>query len=241
MLNIIYVYSIYFEIKPLENSYIILKLICPPAHPIPPPPPPIPPPPHPPPHPPPPHPPTPPPIPVPIWVLNTILSVDHSYVIALDGAASSLCTTLTNKLNVFLKISVVIKEFGRRVAKHTPFIRMFDLIKWDLDTPRGFLARRMSYIRRHDDVMTWNFSAMMTSSNGNIFPRYWPFVRGIHRSPVTSPHKGPWRGALMFTLICARINGWVNNREAGDLRRQRDHYEVSVMITGGRKILTKWR
>ena len=33
-------------------------------------------------------------------------------------------------------------------------------------------------------------------------PRYWPFVRGIHRSPVNSPHKGQWHGALMFYLIC---------------------------------------
>ena len=48
--------------------------------------------------------------------------------------------------------------------------------------------------------------------------------------PVNSPHKGQWRGALMFTLICARINDWVNNREAGDLRRLLDHYDVSVMI-----------
>ena len=43
------------------------------------------------------------------------------------------------------------------------------------------------------------------------FPRNWPFVRGIHRSPVNSPHKGQWRGALMFSLICVWINGWVNN------------------------------
>ena len=46
------------------------------------------------------------------------------------------------------------------------------------------------------------------------FPRYWPFVRGIHRSPVNSPHKGQWRGALMSSLICVWINGSVNNREA---------------------------
>ena len=70
----------------------------------------------------------------------------------------------------------------------------------------------------HDDVIIWKH-----------FPRYWPFVWGIHRSPVNSPHKGHWRGALMFTLICARINGWVNNREAGDLRRHRAHYDVIVM------------
>ena len=61
------------------------------------------------------------------------------------------------------------------------------------------------------------------------FPRYWPFVWGIHRSPVNSPRKGQWRGALMFSLICARINGWVNNSEAGDLRRHRAHYEVTVI------------
>ena len=62
------------------------------------------------------------------------------------------------------------------------------------------------------------------------FPRYWPFVRGIHRSPVTSPHKGQWRGALIFSLICARINGWVNTGEAGDLRRHGAHYDVIVMV-----------
>ena len=56
------------------------------------------------------------------------------------------------------------------------------------------------------------------------------FVRGIHRSPVNSPHKGQWRGALMFTLICARINGWVSNPEAGDLRRHHAHYDAIVMI-----------
>ena len=62
------------------------------------------------------------------------------------------------------------------------------------------------------------------------FPRYWPFVRGIHRSPVNSQHKGQWRGALMFSLICARINGWANNCEVGDLRRHRAHYDVTVMV-----------
>ena len=33
----------------------------------------------------------------------------------------------------------------------------------------------------------------------------------------------------MFSLIYARINDWVNNREAGDLRRHRGHYDVNVM------------
>ena len=50
-------------------------------------------------------------------------------------------------------------------------------------------------------------------------------------SPISglSPQKGQWRRALMFSLICARINNWVKNREAGDLRCRRAHYDDSVM------------
>ena len=47
--------------------------------------------------------------------------------------------------------------------------------------------------------------------------------------PVNSPHKGQWRRALMCSLICTRINDWVNNRETGDLRHHRRHYDVIVM------------
>ena len=60
-------------------------------------------------------------------------------------------------------------------------------------------------------------------------PRYWHFVRGIHRSPVNSPHKSRWRGALMFSVMYAWINGLANNRKAGDLRHHRAHYDVTVM------------
>ena len=42
----------------------------------------------------------------------------------------------------------------------------------------------------YDDVIKWKH-----------FPRYRPFVWEIY----TSPHKGQWRGALMFSLICAWI------------------------------------
>ena len=70
----------------------------------------------------------------------------------------------------------------------------------------------------HDDVIKWKH-----------FPRYWLFLRGIHRWPVNSPHKGQWRRSLVFSLICAWINSWVNNRETGDLRGHRAHYDVTVM------------
>ena len=33
-----------------------------------------------------------------------------------------------------------------------------------------------------------------------------------------------------ISLICVWLNGWVNNREAGDLRRYHAPYDVSVMI-----------
>ena len=70
-----------------------------------------------------------------------------------------------------------------------------------------------------DDVIKWKH-----------FPRYWPRTQGIHRSAVNSPHKGQWRGALMFSLVCLWINDWVNTREAGDLWRYRAHYDVTVML-----------
>ena len=71
------------------------------------------------------------------------------------------------------------------------------------------------------------FSALLTVCAGN--------------SPVPGkfPHKSQWRGALMFSLICVWINGWVNNREAGDLRRYRTHYDVIVMRFLTCRLMTK--
>ena len=51
----------------------------------------------------------------------------------------------------------------------------------------------------------------------------------IHLPTVNSPHKGQWCGALIFSLICVSTNGWINNRDAGDLRRYRAHHDVKVM------------
>ena len=61
------------------------------------------------------------------------------------------------------------------------------------------------------------FSALLASCAGN--------------SPVPGefPAQVPWRGALMFFLICTWIDGCVNSREAGDLRSHRAHYDVIVM------------
>ena len=62
-----------------------------------------------------------------------------------------------------------------------------------------------------------------------VFSALLAICGGIHRSPVNSPHKGQWRGAL-FSLICAWTHCWVNNRLTGDLRRHRAHCDVIVML-----------
>ena len=79
--------------------------------------------------------------------------------------------------------------------------------------------RRLCVVLPHDDVI-----------KRKHFPRYWPFVRGIHRLPVNSTHRGQWRITLMFYLICAWIDGWVYNLETGDLRRHSAHYDVTAML-----------
>ena len=88
-----------------------------------------------------------------------------------------------------------------------------------LHTRSGRYVRHFGCVRgKHDDVIKWKH-----------FPRYWPFVQGMHRSSVNSPHKGQWRGSWIFSMICARINGWVNTGEAWDLKRHRAHYDITVM------------
>ena len=64
---------------------------------------------------------------------------------------------------------------------------------------------------------TETFSALLALCVGNSPP------------PGEFPPKGQWHGALMFSLNCVWINSWINNREAGDLRRHRAHYDVIVM------------
>ena len=125
-----------------------------------------------------------------------------------DTSEHCVIMAVINCTKIELPVKCDIKLY--RNTFQTLFEHWFILIK------RNERNTYMVYV--HDDVIKWKH-----------IPRYWPFVRGIHRSPVNSPHKGQWRGALIFTLICARINGWVNNREAGDLRRYRAHYDVIVM------------
>ena len=128
---------------------------------------------------------------------------------------------------IFIEISMKFLIYKGVVKNESTLVRVIawcqDIIKANDDSV---------YWRIHDDVIKWKH-----------FPRYWPFVRGIHWSPVNPPHKGQWRRALVFSLICAWINGWVNNREASDLLHDRTHYDVTLMIYvvwSTRVALTRW-
>ena len=79
-----------------------------------------------------------------------------------------------------------------------------------------------SEVSNQNDVINRNISAILA------------LCAGI--SPVNSPNKGQWCGALMFSLICTCSNGWVNTRDASDLRRHRAHSDVTVVIK-----MTLWR
>ena len=72
-------------------------------------------------------------------------------------------------------------------------------------------------------------ASMMTSSNENIFR-----VTGHFCGEFTGPRwilrtKASDAELWCFLLIWTWINSWVNNPEAGDLRRHRAHCDVSVM------------
>ena len=70
-----------------------------------------------------------------------------------------------------------------------------------------------------------NTPHMMTSWNGNIYR-----VTGHLCGEFTEiPTKSQWPGAFIFSLICVLINSWVKNREGGNLRGYRAHYDVSIM------------
>ena len=136
-------------------------------------------------------------------------------------------------MHVDSKLKCIKAMFGSVIKPH--------ILIWGRDNPKFGLITWINYVHLsgckdldistcthvwegplHGDVIIWKH-----------FSRYWPCVQWIHRPSVNSPHKSQWRGALMFSLICARTNGWVDNSDAGDLRCHLVHYEVTVMFPLG--------
>ena len=73
-------------------------------------------------------------------------------------------------------------------------------------------------------------SAMMTSLNGNIF-HVTALVCGKFTGHRWIPRTKGSDAKLWCSSICVWINGWVNNRDTGDYRRHRAHYDVPVIAS----------
>ena len=120
-----------------------------------------------------------------------------------NDCPSASKATLMNMDKYFMWIHYE-RLYNHNKAKHDKTVCIFLGIyctllknKYQLADPIAFcgiysflhtLTSTLSYTpmnsEHHDDVIKWKH-----------FPRHWPFVWGIHRSPVNSPHKGQWRGA----------------------------------------------
>ena len=151
-----------------------------------------------------------------LWCL-TEKKVEQTVKKHVNSDASTLiwrnCNSFTRFIVIYMYVNLLLIFIGVHACY---FLKSIRKRKCHFDI---FLSIGWSGSWYHDDDIKWKH-----------FPPYWPFVRGIHRSPVNSPHKGHWREALMFSLICAWINGWVNNHENDDLRRHRAHYDVTVLL-----------
>ena len=151
---------------------------------------------------------------------------------------NSLCGTTSNK---------------HHSLHYWSFVR--GIHRWPVNSPhKGPVTRKKlllmasSCVRNSDNPSRDTTIHMMTSSNGNMFRVTGPLRAEFTGHRWIPPHKSQWRGALIFSLICAWINGW-NNRKAGDLRLHRAHYDVTVMqrlydkipqIENGEHPLTHW-
>ena len=124
---------------------------------------------------------------------------------ARSGVALRSCNQVPHSDNIFISVQ------GGRISVFLmgiPSITMFSIQQAYIND----LVLHCSLSNVHDDVIKWKHFSVLLALCG-----------GIHRSP------GQWHWALMFSLICTWINGWVNNHEVGDSRCYHAHYDVAVM------------
>ena len=96
-----------------------------------------------------------------------------------------------------------------------------NLSQWEILYCALFCGERTK--KMTPEIAFFHRKYMMTSSNKNIFRCTGP-LWGV-------PHKGKWRGTIIFFFIRTWTNGGANDRNVGDLRRHRAHYDVLEMIT----------
>ena len=110
--------------------------------------------------------------------------------------------------------------FTGEFPAHRPVTRSFDVfLRLCLNATLACNPHYPQPYPLHDEIIKWKH-----------FPRYWLFYSG--NSPVTGefPAQGPVTQSFDFSLICAWINDWVNNREADDLRRHQAYCDVTVVF-----------
>ena len=107
---------------------------------------------------------------------------------------------------------------GKHLPRYWPFVRG---IRWS--AVKFAISIKISWW--HHQMETFFASLALCAWNSPV--------------PLNSPYSGQWGGALVFSVVCVWINDWVNNREAGDLRRHRGHHNVNVMIIANVK-WAKW-
>ena len=155
-----------------------------------------------------------------VWLVDQWgkMSIAKSFLHAsLQSNVNAINTMYQNHLVYLAKyqdISFVVTVFARLCNMYILFVSskrpwaflvtnsrmMLRCLFWCLHSaPLVLLSTNTMASLFHEDVIKWKH-----------FPRYWPFVRGIHRSPLDFPHKVQWRWALMFSLICAWTNVWAN-------------------------------
>ena len=85
---------------------------------------------------------------------------------------------------------------------------------------------------RHHELLSSDWSQILRNASNEILNTHklpWWRHQMETFSALLALWVGQWSRALMFSLVCAWINGWVNNREAGDLRHHRAQYDVTVI------------
>ena len=172
--------------------------------------------------------------------LSTSKGADNKHSCNYYKVTIYLATWYIRKLLFAYVFATPIPLIAQRAYQRRAFLRNRGLYRWKSQITSAACVAALNTLPSsstpldlpHDDVTKWKH-----------FPRYWPLVRGIHRWPVNSPHKGQWRRALIFPLKLTGTNIWANNPEASDLRRHPAHYDVTVMyltINGASNTCYKW-
>ena len=128
---------------------------------------------------------------------------------------------------VAVPISIIFTSYGKR---GTGTSDLWVVYIRNNDNNAGIIWRFSMYNIResilvmpwvHDDVIKWKNS-----------PRYWPFLWGIHRSPVNYPHKGQRRELWCFFDL--RLNKRLSKQSRGWCFEtpSRPRYDITVMAWG---------